>query len=121
MRIVKKYSNRRLYDTVASRYMTLEDLTAKIRDGQDVQVVDARTRERLGDHARAPAQVELIAGAAVDEDALQRTKGLEFLRHEAHRVGLKPVRPLRSIKATRLSLNRESDAFEPGGAPAVSR
>ena len=41
--LVKKYGNRRLYDTVASRYMTLEDLTAKIRDGQDVQVLDART------------------------------------------------------------------------------
>jgi polyhydroxyalkanoate synthesis repressor PhaR len=41
--LVKKYGNRRLYDTEASRYMTLEDLTAKIREGTDVQVVDART------------------------------------------------------------------------------
>jgi polyhydroxyalkanoate synthesis repressor PhaR len=45
--LVKKYGNRRLYDTEASRYMTLEDLTAKIRQGTDVRVVDARTNEDL--------------------------------------------------------------------------
>lgn len=39
--IVKKYSNRRLYDTVDSRYVTLEELTHKIRAGTDVQVIDA--------------------------------------------------------------------------------
>ncbi len=39
--IVKKYSNRRLYDTADSRYVTLEELTHKIRAGTDVQVVDA--------------------------------------------------------------------------------
>jgi polyhydroxyalkanoate synthesis repressor PhaR len=41
--IVKKYSNRRLYDTVDSRYVTLEELTHKIRAGTDVQVLDAST------------------------------------------------------------------------------
>lgn len=41
--IVKKYSNRRLYDTVDSRYVTLEELTHKIRSGTDVQVLDAST------------------------------------------------------------------------------
>jgi polyhydroxyalkanoate synthesis repressor PhaR len=41
--IVKKYSNRRLYDTVDSRYITLEELTHKIRAGADVQVQDAAT------------------------------------------------------------------------------
>jgi polyhydroxyalkanoate synthesis repressor PhaR len=41
--IVKKYSNRRLYDTADSRYVTLEELTHKIRAGADVQVLDAAT------------------------------------------------------------------------------
>ena len=39
--IVKKYSNRRLYDTSDSRYVTLEELTHKIRAGTDVVVMDA--------------------------------------------------------------------------------
>lgn len=45
--VVKKYSNRRLYDTADSRYITLEELAAKVRAGADVQVVDARTGEDL--------------------------------------------------------------------------
>ena len=45
--IVEKYSNRRLYDTEESRYMTLEELAAKIRAGADVRVVDAQTSEDL--------------------------------------------------------------------------
>ncbi len=39
--LVKKYSNRRLYDTRRSRYITLEDLASLIRDGATVKVVDA--------------------------------------------------------------------------------
>jgi polyhydroxyalkanoate synthesis repressor PhaR len=45
--IVKKYSNRRLYDTEDSRYITLEELARKIRRGTDVRVVDAKTGEDL--------------------------------------------------------------------------
>jgi polyhydroxyalkanoate synthesis repressor PhaR len=45
--IVKKYSNRRLYDTDESRYITLEELTDKIRGGTDVRVVDAKSGEDL--------------------------------------------------------------------------
>lgn len=41
--LVKKYGNRRLYDTEASRYITLEDLATRIREGADVRVVDAKT------------------------------------------------------------------------------
>jgi polyhydroxyalkanoate synthesis repressor PhaR len=44
---IKKYSNRRLYDTQASCYVTLEELAARIRNGDDVRVVDARSAEDL--------------------------------------------------------------------------
>jgi polyhydroxyalkanoate synthesis repressor PhaR len=45
--IVKKYSNRRLYDTSDSRYVTLEELADKVRKGEDVHVLDAKTGEDL--------------------------------------------------------------------------
>lgn len=45
--LVKKYGNRRLYDTGDSRYVTLEELAAKIRSGADIRVVDAQTNEDL--------------------------------------------------------------------------
>src|SRR5262245_33673608 len=45
--VVKKYSNRRLYDTEDSKYITLDELAQKIRKGRDVRVVDAGSEEDL--------------------------------------------------------------------------
>ena len=43
--IIRRYGNRRLYDTSASRYVNLDQVAAMIRQGTDVQVVDATTGE----------------------------------------------------------------------------
>jgi polyhydroxyalkanoate synthesis repressor PhaR len=45
--VIKKYANRRLYDTSNSRYINLEDIAALVRNGKDVQVVDAGTGEDI--------------------------------------------------------------------------
>lgn len=45
--LIKKYGNRRLYDTGDSRYITQDELAAIIRRGIDVRVVDAKTNEDL--------------------------------------------------------------------------
>lgn len=45
--IVKKYANRRLYDTGKSSYVTLDDLAEMIREGLDFKVVDAKTDKDL--------------------------------------------------------------------------
>lgn len=42
---IKKYANRRLYDTESSRYITLGELARLIRDGQRVEIIDAKTGE----------------------------------------------------------------------------
>lgn len=47
MIVIKKYENRRLYDTAASRYVNLEDVTELVRSGEELQVVDAKTGEDL--------------------------------------------------------------------------
>jgi polyhydroxyalkanoate synthesis repressor PhaR len=47
MPIIKRYPNRKLYDTEAKRYVTLEAITQMIHDGQEVQVVDHETGEDL--------------------------------------------------------------------------
>ncbi len=43
--ILKKYTNRRLYDTEKSLYVTLDDVTETIRRGRPIQVTDAKTGE----------------------------------------------------------------------------
>jgi polyhydroxyalkanoate synthesis repressor PhaR len=45
--LVKKYGNRRLYDTDESRYITLEELAESVRHGKDVRVVDAKSGDDL--------------------------------------------------------------------------
>lgn len=47
MVLIKKYGNRRLYDTSDSRYVTLDELAQKIRSGSDLRIVDAQTGEDL--------------------------------------------------------------------------
>lgn len=40
MRVIKKYANRRLYDTVASKHVTLNDIKELIIAGNDIQIID---------------------------------------------------------------------------------
>ena len=47
MRIIKKYPNRRLYDTEQSRYITLVDLQKLVVDGEEFQVIDANSSKDL--------------------------------------------------------------------------
>ena len=44
---IKKYSNRKLYDSSRSRYITLEEIAALIREGKQVKVVDSASQEDL--------------------------------------------------------------------------
>ena len=44
-RIIKRYSNRKLYDTKDSRYVTLQQIGEMVRQGEDVQIIDNKTKE----------------------------------------------------------------------------
>ena len=46
-RIIKKYANRRLYDTADSRYVTLGDLRRLVTEGQPFEVIDAKDGSNL--------------------------------------------------------------------------
>lgn len=46
-RLIKRYPNRKLYDTLSSRYVTLEDIATMIREGEDAQIVDNKSQEDL--------------------------------------------------------------------------
>ena len=46
-RLIKKYPNRRLYDTQTSAYITLADIKQLVLDGESFQVQDAKTQENL--------------------------------------------------------------------------
>ena len=71
--IIKKYANRRLYDTSGSRYINLEDIATLVRNGKDVQVVDAKTGEDV---------TRVTLTQIIVEDAKEQPTGLplELLR-----------------------------------------
>jgi polyhydroxyalkanoate synthesis repressor PhaR len=46
-RVVKRYANRKLYDTKRSRYVTLDQIAELIRVGQDVKIIDNTSKEDL--------------------------------------------------------------------------
>ena len=45
--IIKKYANRRLYNTDTSSYITLDDLAKMVRENVDFQVVDAKSGDDI--------------------------------------------------------------------------
>jgi polyhydroxyalkanoate synthesis repressor PhaR len=71
--VIKKYGNRRLYDTTGSRYVNLDDLAAMVRAGKDVRVVDAKTGNDL---------TRVTLTQIITEDAKDKPTGLplELLR-----------------------------------------
>ncbi|MFN2473737.1 MAG: polyhydroxyalkanoate synthesis repressor PhaR [Sphingomicrobium sp.] len=70
---IKKYANRRLYDTESSTYITLDRLAAMIREGREFEVVDAKT----GDDITHQVLTQII----VDEEARGSTLlPVNFLR-----------------------------------------
>ena len=71
--VIKKYGNRRLYDTDESRYLNLEEIAALIRSGKDVKVVDAKTGQDL---------TRVTLTQIITEDAKDKPTGLplELLR-----------------------------------------
>jgi len=46
-KIIKRYTNRKLYDTVESRYVTLDEIAEMVKAGIEVRIVDNRTKEDL--------------------------------------------------------------------------
>jgi len=72
MVIIKKYGNRRLYDSARSRYINLEELAAIIRAGEAVQVVDAKTNEDLTHEVLMQVVLEVLKGDALLPTTLLR-------------------------------------------------
>jgi polyhydroxyalkanoate synthesis repressor PhaR len=71
--VIRKYANRRLYDTRERRYVNLDDIAGLVREGLDVQVVEAKTGEDL---------TRVVLTQIIVEDAKGRPTGLplELLR-----------------------------------------
>jgi polyhydroxyalkanoate synthesis repressor PhaR len=81
--VIKKYANRRLYDTSNSRYINLEDIAALVRNGKDVQVVDAS----IGEDITRVTLTQIIVEDAKDQPSGLPLELLRQLIQASDRVG----------------------------------
>src|SRR5215212_917722 len=88
-RIIKRYANRKLYDTQHSRYVTLDQISEMIRAGDDVKIVDNKTKEDL--------TTVTLAQIIFEEEKKQRS----FLPLNAMRVTVARPPPARAGTTTR--------------------
>lgn len=110
--IIKKYENRRLYDSTNSRYVNLDEVARMVQDGSDVQVLDAATGEDLTrlvltqiivEHAKGPnspfpldvlRQMVMASGRATQESALNYMRAILQMYQNAVRVMAPPFAPV---------------------------
>jgi polyhydroxyalkanoate synthesis repressor PhaR len=85
-RIIKKYANRRLYDTHESRYMTLEELKKLIISGQPVQIIDAKSKKDISREVllQLVAEQESVGTPILNESIL--TSMIQFYGHPMQKM-----------------------------------
>ena len=113
--IVKKYANRRLYNTDSSSYVTLDDLATMVRSERDFVVYDAKTREDLT-HA-------ILTQIIVDQESKgQNLLPIGFLRQLIRFYGDSIERLVPSYLELSLdSLTREQDRYRKQLASAFGK
>lgn len=100
-RVIKRYSNRKLYDTRDSKYVTLQQIGEMVRAGEEVQIIDNKTKED---------KTEVTLALILSED----------LKSQPRSVPLAALRDLIQERGGRL-LNQLKEGtlgrFIPGSAP----
>jgi len=109
--IIKKYENRRLYNTLTSQYINQDQVAQLVRDGHDVRVVDAATGEDLTrlilaqivlEDAKTPDSVFpldvlrrmiVASGRATQEGGLRYMKAMLDMYQNAYRALPPPMNP----------------------------
>ena len=109
--IIKKYENRRLYNTLTSQYINQDQVAQLVREGYDVRIVDAATGKDLTrlvlaqivlEDAKTPdsvfpldalRQMILASGRATQENALRYMKTMMDMYQNAYRALPPPMNP----------------------------
>ena len=108
--VIKKYENRRLYDTTTSRYVNLDEVAQMVKEGRNVQVVDAATGKDLtrlvltqiiAEDAKEPdsalpldvlRQMVIASGKLTQENTLKYMRALLEMYQNTYRVMAAPLR-----------------------------
>jgi polyhydroxyalkanoate synthesis repressor PhaR len=113
-RIIKRYSNRKLYDTKDSRYVTLLQIAEMVRGGEEVQIIDNNSKEDL-------TEVTLAQIIYEEKKANSRSVPLQTLKELIHQRTEKVLSDLREGPIGRLIPGAKADGKSdvPGAPPAA--
>ena len=110
-RVIKKYPNRRLYDTEISSYITIEDVRQLVMDGEAFEVRDARTAEDL----TRCVLLQIIADQEQGDEPILSTQLLaQIIRFQGD--ALQGLMGSYLERAVQLFLDRQQDMRQPPGA-----
>lgn len=105
-RIIKRYANRKLYDTRESRYVTLNDIARLVREGEELRIVDNRTKDDVTNLTFAQIIYE-------EEKAGDNEEGTAFILREFIRSGTdKLLTSFRGSPMGRLVQRAEQESIE---------
>jgi polyhydroxyalkanoate synthesis repressor PhaR len=114
-RVIKRYSNRKLYDTKDSRYVTLLQIAEMVRGGEEVQIIDNNTKEDLTEVTLAQIIYE-----EQKQKASSRNVPLQTLKELIHQRTEKVLGDLRESPLGRLIPGTgKSEPPATGAAPPV--
>jgi polyhydroxyalkanoate synthesis repressor PhaR len=111
-RVIKRYSNRKLYDTKDSRYVTLLQIAEMVRAGEEVQIIDNNTKDDL-------TEITLAQIIYEEQKAHSRNVPLQTLKELIHQRTEKVLGELRESPLGRLipgSVKPGSEPPKPGEA-----
>jgi polyhydroxyalkanoate synthesis repressor PhaR len=125
--VIKKYENRRLYDTTNSRYVNLEEVAQLLQQGNNIQVIDASSGEDItrliltqiivedaktqesGFPLDLLRQMVVASGRASQESALQYMKAMLEVYQNAYRAVPNPLIPFDFMQNIRTSTEQKPD------------
>ncbi|MEZ4294446.1 MAG: polyhydroxyalkanoate synthesis regulator DNA-binding domain-containing protein [Polyangiaceae bacterium] len=108
-RVIKRYSNRKLYDTKDSRYVTLQQIGTMVRAGEDVQIIDNATKED---------KTEVTLALIISEDVKNQPRSVPLgtLRDVIQERGSRLLTQLREGPLGRILPGSEEEEGEGEGA-----
>jgi polyhydroxyalkanoate synthesis repressor PhaR len=112
-RVIKRYSNRKLYDTKDSRYVTLLQIAEMVRAGEEVQIIDNNTKDDL-------TEITLAQIIYEEQKAHSRNVPLQTLKELIHQRTEKVLGELRESPLGRLIPGAGKPAGEEGEEGAVA-
>ena len=99
-RLIKRYGSRKLYDTTESRYVSLDEVAAFVREGEDVQVLDNKS----GQDATAAILTQIIS----DEGRKGTSLFSAGFLHDLLRVGERAIKAGEEVVGVGISQARRS-------------